>query len=775
MKRDFFYILFGLMLMMSATLFAETTVREIVLHESKGMGILMPTDSPEQSSDDPPRPNQFHAYIAGQTLSFKIANSNLNHVIVHSPSGVVMLDVRFVGDTAFVLPTLGQHIVEIQNARLHLVGDFNLDPNCYLRSGEPEEPNEPPMTLSYTIDTVSDCYYIEVEFPCFQIAEVVLPNDTAITAQSFEKMVYPGYAYSCEPFDYGTVNGQPKMPFLSLNLQIPDGATVEASVESINYYNDIYLNYQYAPVQDVPETGDYFPLQYDDSYYSSGIDNVWDTPIVVSEPYLIRGTTGINVQFRPALYFPNENILRPINRMTYSICVDNGDMTLSDMHDETLETPSLNDMINFYDTYRHIDTIVHPEYKGNLLILATEDYEEKALEYADHKNSLGFNAWVETLDHYMLDSTFIRHYIKSWYDYEECRPKYILLIGDEIPYSTGELNNISNPPTDMYYACVDEYYTENEDITPDIYVGRWPVHNSKEALNIYEKSVYYESHVPNMRMVLYSGTDKERRFEDIFVSANDTVLTIVQDYVPSMTAVHYPVRNGFNSAYIRSEFVQYDNSFFVYRGHGDPDSLCANNENNISRFDLPENLPFFSFGFGCKLNYPEGFGTDWVNLGDSSCTFYGATVSTYSDRNTALQKSMFRGLAENKNITIGELVYNGVRKANNIGVGKKGLTAYVLNGDPSLYIYGTRLFGDVLQHSPANDKNAEDLNNIELSEDVNNYALYTISGTLVYSHSGSTDNLAADIDAQNLQDGIYILSIQTRYNSISSQKIIIQH
>lgn len=773
MKRDFFYILFGLMLMMSATLFAETTLKEIVLHESKGMGILMPTDSPEQSSDDPPRPNQFHAYIAGQTLSFKIANSNLNHVIVHSPSGVVMLDVRFVGDTAFVLPTLGQHIVEIQNARLHLVGDFNLDPNCYLRSGEP---NEPPMTLSYTIDTVSDCYYIEVEFPCFQLAEVVLPNDTAITAQSFEKMVYPGYAYSCEPFDYGTVNGQPKMPFLSLNLQIPDGATVEASVESINYYNDIYLNYQYAPVQDVPETGDYFPLQYDDSYYSSGIDNVWDTSIVVSEPYLIRGTTGINVQFRPALYFPNENILRPINRMTYSICVDNGDMTLSDMHDETLETPSLNDMINFYDTYRHIDTIVHPEYKGNLLILATEDYEEKALEYADHKNSLGFNAWVETLDHYMLDSTFIRHYIKSWYDYEECRPKYILLIGDEIPYSTGELNNISNPPTDMYYACVDEYYTENEDITPDIYVGRWPVHNTAELEYIILKSEGYDGiTTPNNRMVLFSGTDGDKPWmEECFVKAIDDVYNIVHDSVPSIYAVNYVGRNGFDSDYMRYEFYNYNNSFFVYRGHGSPQCF-GNPYQEITMFDLPHNLPYFNFGFGCKLNYPDGFGTAWVNIGDRSCTFYGATVNTYSDRNTPLQINMFRGLKNNKNITIGELVYNGVRKANNIRVEKIGLTAYVLNGDPSLYIYGTRLFGDVLQHSPANDKNAEDLNNIELSEDVNNYALYTISGTLVYSHSGSTDNLAADIDAQNLQDGIYILSIQTRYNSISSQKIIIQH
>ena len=73
----------------------------------------------------------------------------------------------------------------------------------------------------------------------------------------------------------------------------------------------------------------------------------------------------------------------------------------------------------------------------------------------------------------------------------KCRPKYILLIGDEIPYSTGELNNISNPPTDMYYACVDEYYTENEDITPDIYVGRWPVHNTAELEYIILKSEGY--------------------------------------------------------------------------------------------------------------------------------------------------------------------------------------------------------------------------------------------------------------------------------------------
>ena len=92
-----------------------------------------------------------------------------------------------------------------------------------------------------------------------------------------------------------------------------------------------------------------------------------------------------------------------------------------------------------------------------------------------------------------------------------------------------------------------------------------------------------------------------------------------------------------------------------------------------------------------------------------------------------------------------------------------------------MYIYGTRLFGDALQHSPANGEKAEDLNNIELSEDIASYALYTISGVLVYSHSGNTDNIMADIEAQNLPDGIYILSAQTKYNSIPSQKIIIQH
>ncbi len=736
----------------------------------------MPTDSPEQSSDDPPRPNQFHAYIAGQTLSFRIANTNLNHVIVHNPSGVVMLDASFVGDTAFVLPTLGQHIVEIQNAGLHLIGDFNLDPNRQLRSGEPENPNEPPMTLSYTVDTVSDCYYIEVEYPCFQIEEIVLPNDTAITAQTFNTMVYPGYAYSCNPFDFGTVNGQPELPFLSLNLQIPDGATIEARVENVSYYNDIYLNYQYAPVQDVPETGNYFPLQYDNDYYNGNIGNVWDTSIVVSEPYLIRGTTGTNVQLRPALYFPGGDILRPIRSIAYFICVNNGDVTLSEMHDETLETPSLNDMVNFYDTYKYIDTIVHLEYKGNFLILATEDYEGEAEDYADHKNNLGFNAWVETLDQYMLDSAFIRHYIKAWYDYEECRPKFILLIGDEIPYSAGELNSISNPPTDMYYACVDEYYTENEIVTPDIYVGRWPVHNTPELEYIMLKSEGYDGIItPNNRMVLFSGTDDDKPWmEQCFVNAIDDVYNIIHDSVSSINAVNYVGRNGFDSDYMRNEFLTHNNSFFVYRGHGAPKHFGTPYQ-DITMFDLPNNLPYFSFCFGCKLNYPDSLGTAWVNTGDRSCSFYGATVNTFTYRNTPLQINMFRGLEDNKNITIGELVYNGVRKANNIGVEKEGLTAYVLNGDPSLYIYGTRLFGDVLQHSPANGEKAEDLNNIELKEDIASYALYTISGVLVYSHSGNTDNIMADIEAQNLPDGIYILSAQTKYNSIPSQKIIIQH
>jgi len=785
MKNTKFYLLFCLLWMSSATLFAGATATEIPLRVVTGNGMFKPMDGPDQSSDDPPRPNQFHAFIQGQVLSFRIANANSNHVMVHNPSGVKILDVQFVGDAAFRLPTYGLHIVEIQNGNLRLQGEFtrSVEKNRSSNPTQPVDPDEPPSMPIYSIriNDTTDCYVIDVEFPQFEIEEVVFPNELASTAQIFNRVIYQNaYRY----FDYGMVNGQPEMPFLSLNLQIPGGAVIDTAIEMIEYYNDIELTYPYAPAQIVSENDDNPILQYDDDYYDGITFNEWGVPVLFSQPYSMTGTKGVNVQFRPALFFPDGNILRPISRIRFTICVSEGE-ALSHMYATTLATPSLNDMVNFYDTYRAIDTIVHPDYKGNFLILVTEDYLDEAESYADHKNDLGFNAWVEPLASNMLDSAFIRHLIKTWYDYEECRPKFVLLIGSDIPYSYGVMNDSTNPPTDMYYACLDYFSNDSivqnkEDITPDVYVGRWPVHNGGELDFIMEKSREYDWITPNKRMVLASGIDtRDEAHEDVFVNVIDSIQALVRDFVPSMTVINYTGRNGFDSQYLNDEFEHHDNLIFVYRGHGGENSLGAPFD-DITSSTLPNNLPYFSFAFGCKMNYPEGLGNAWVNTGDRSCTFYGATVTTYSTLNTNLQLNMFRGLKGNRNISIGEFVYNGVRRASKSMSGwwyllnykRASVCAYVLNGDPSLYIFGTRLFNNALQHSPSN---AEDLQNVEHEMDILSYALYTISGILVYSQVGNVDNLTANIDALDLQDGIYILSTQTRDNVISSQKIIVQH
>ena len=82
-----------------------------------------PFDNPINGSDDPPRPLDFRATIAGRTLAIT-SGVHSAQVIVRDGSGSTVLNTQFVGGTVEQLSNSSTYSLEIHSGSLTLVGAF---------------------------------------------------------------------------------------------------------------------------------------------------------------------------------------------------------------------------------------------------------------------------------------------------------------------------------------------------------------------------------------------------------------------------------------------------------------------------------------------------------------------------------------------------------------------------------------------------------------------------------------------------------------------------
>lgn len=435
-----------------------------------------------------------------------------------------------------------------------------------------------------------------------------------------------------------------------------------------------------------------------------------------------------------------------------------GNETLLSMYQNTIDNERLAEATNFYNMYCN-DIILHPDYKGNYLIITTPEYESEAYMYAQHKENLGYEASTYIFESNYLDATFIRHYLKSLYDYENMRPRFLLIIGNgdslSIPYSSDNISNL--PPSDIYYSCLENYNIENETtLTPDVFVGRWPVNNHTELQNLISKSIHYDLTIPEQRSVLlFSGTGDTDYLR--FSEANNYVKEMIDNEVSNVICTHYDGAEGYHESHVIEEFDE-DLLMFIYRGHGNVNSFGPP-LNEISSFNLPNKLPDFTYSFACSTGYPHGLGNYWINVGNKSCSFYGASNLTYRSSNNKLEKSIMNGFKDCKNYTIGELTYKGVANFILAGGSNSDVLPYIVYGDPSLYIYGMDFLGSPVQYIVRKDE----IENKTTNSSQYFYTIYSSIGIKIKSGNFET---IEQLEINSLPSGVYILLVEDKEHHV---------
>ena len=633
-------------------------------------------------------------------------------------------------------------------------------------------------------DIVDNTYRIEIYMPDYQIVTDTFVGDWGEVLFSSVK------PYGADGFDYLHEDGRPTLPFYSLDLILPFGSTFfEVTDIQILDSISIILPYDYTPAQERVDFSEGF--SFDADFYATNSD--WYEMLYSIDESNYRFYKGLNISIFPFHYEPESRRLTIITRAVCEITF-NGMNLMGYIQQELSEYDRL--AYNFYDNFVEYPQSIIPPIDGDkYLIITADEWDGKPalMEFKDHKESLGYDVLYAKIGDIGEEPMQIRDHIKNLYESEGL--KYVLLVGDvsDIPFSEGNNEDATLPPTDIYYSCLSKNITRQwTDYNPSVFIGRWPITSDEELRHVVDKTIASDLHLgehnPN-RIRIFSGSGEHKDYT--FKSAQYLYKILIENsqyYTGSLIDGRYMEEaDAYNIMKNYLEDTTNPTWMFVYTGHGhsrfigEPYYLESSSINSINT----NNLDFQSFGFAfsCLLGNiyaSPNFARSWITSEQGGVTFFGATTISYMNVDRYFSRKLFEQLKNKPVMTIGEFVANGKAKyfnPNEVEWRSREVRKYTLYGDPSLYLFGL----DINYNTPwlvktnsrlteIQDKNIIVKDNVAQFETGTNDAVLSIC---VYSVTGQLMliNYTNQVDLGNLPMGAYTVIVNTN-TGIVTQKVM---
>lgn len=491
--------------------------------------------------------------------------------------------------------------------------------------------------------------------------------------------------------------GRPELPFYSLSLQVPDTSSI-ASIVNITRYvsnkNHIILPYNYIPSQDRVESSTDNTLYFDSAYYAS---NGTSFPIAELSPtYSFVRTAGVELTINPFEYSPHHNEIIVPDSIRIVVSVESNSNLVS-MVNQYVGQDCPQDAIMYYDTYAGLNLVDFDECLGDYIILTEKQYRDELVEFVQHKSNWGYNVFIYDVETENLDdATDIRTFLFHLY-HNSSNPRFLLLVGslDKIPASAGVMDNMNNPPTDIYYACLEKLsITDETNLYPEIYVGRWLVNNTRELNNVMQKSMDNENvfrYTTLCHAELFSGTGNGKK---MFKNNVKTISSKVLSPMNYPNAYHLGTDTNVDSSTMK-QIIHNDTTWlFYYRGHGGSDRIGSPYNLPVSGF-YKQSYAYLGLGFACSMGdvYCDCFAKNWLcNENRGGPIYFASTTSSNRCCNNNHSKRIFRMLKNNRNMHIAQMTVGGSNKyygsLRTSSERKKQIKKYMLYGDPSLFIWG---------------------------------------------------------------------------------------
>jgi len=489
------------------------------------------------------------------------------------------------------------------------------------------------------------------------------------------------------------VIGQPNLPVITRMVQIPFGAKVSLSLESLQVIEksleELGIKQRIVPVQPpVPKIeGAWEEAEFviNEGYYQQNAF-LPEEQLKLGEIGIIRGHRFATVSIYPVAYNSQTGRLRIYSDLKIKLTFSGSDRIATQNQLYRYASPPFEKLCQkLFVNYKTYQTMVKgaPQLPIEYLIITHQNFYSNLADLVEWKTQKGFHVTVAQVPSIGSTKEGIKSYIEDAYDNWDIPPTYVLFVGDTeyIPTWTGEE---SGTATDIEYVKMDfDYFA-------DIFRGRLPARNSSEADAMVGKILYYET--PTSADLDWMGNACFIASDDAGLTAEKTHRYVIQNYlVPNgMTADSIWERLGGKTSDITTS-VNAGKSIVCYSGHGSQYSWsCVPfNQTNVRNLINADEYPFV-LSHACltgKFGISECFGETWAKQADKAgIAFWGASNYSYWGEDDILEKQMFHAAFVETCYSIGEmtdkalwyLYYSGT------GLNRYYLDVYNVMGDPSV-------------------------------------------------------------------------------------------
>ncbi len=521
------------------------------------------------------------------------------------------------------------------------------------------------------------------------------------------------------------IKGHPDLPLVIRSIVIDEHRIGKAKVISSvfedldetpiapskgNLYRNINpINIDYAFDQNTYQQEDFYPASL----------------IHMKDPYIFRDYKGQAFSVSPFQYNPSTKTLR-----VYSEIIIEIQKVAIDIDQVDYRKNSSGILPSFHHLYqeRFINFNSNPsryeyiEESGSMLIITNEKYNEPLADFITWKNQKGISIEVLNTEDIGNDVNTIQQVIND--RFVENSISYVLLVGDETQVTS---RLVSNGGGDGY--CDHCYgYISGDDHYPELFVGRFLIHNEDELKNVVSKTLEYEQNPFTTGEDWFStaigvgsdegpGDDGEYDFEHMNNIKSDLINFTYNDvyefYGGNQSAISPTPnnqktidKNGHPSAQSIVDVLESQGaSLYNYVGHGDHGILVTGNMTNAILSDLTNEgaYPFCIAVACCVGDFDESsgngdcFGEYWLKGMDEltgrpaggigGC--FSSVLQSWSppmEGQDEMNKLITRSGAHSINHSLGSIaVHGGSSMIDQYGgAGEEMMDTWNIFGDPSV-------------------------------------------------------------------------------------------
>ncbi|MFH2002387.1 MAG: C25 family cysteine peptidase, partial [Planctomycetota bacterium] len=514
-------------------------------------------------------------------------------------------------------------------------------------------------------------------------------------------------AISLKNEDYGYTRdvGSPRLPVIRELIEVPYGASC-----SVELVNPVYQEYR---LSELGWNAPLYPAQAPLPKKPGALENqifALNQEVYASNAYCLNQTVSFEdagfirgyrvgfLQVFPVNYNPVAGTLKVLTRATVKVRFDNADpeatqaarARLADSAFDQLATRIIKNKAVFQNSC----ALTNPKGSrstGLLVIAHTTFVTSPSLQdFADLKNSLGFETTVVSHTTAGGTKTAIQAYIKNAVENWALPPTYVILVGDTSHISHWTGSGTYNPATDLNYACV-----RGNDYFPDVFIGRFSVSATSQLTNLVNKISAMET-VGTKKAVFMASEDNYSISEGthnyvINTHLNAAGWTSDKLYCHTYNATTSQVTQAFNNG----------RTFAAYSGHGwdggwgDGPAFDQNNVRALTNTIYPIVL-----SFACSTGAyttSECFTETWIRDDHGATIAYGASESSYWDEDDILERRMVDAWHDHGLERFGEMEDYGMYKVYQFSGGgsfaRMYYEMYNTMGDPTQKVLAEELGG----------------------------------------------------------------------------------